>query len=177
MLYRAAFIEAKRLRTVVQLDDASVWVYHDHQRRTGSQIYSNLVIDVDAAIVRRENLYGNIGRNRRNLQFGIAERTKTLVRYIGHVGDERPANFTRRRNPKSPLRPGISAAASPVAQLRRERALKHRMRSLRTHLLKRPLAHPFGFRFCLRQDDLVLGHGFTPLYHAALAANNPALCS
>jgi hypothetical protein len=113
MLDRARFVETYYFVAVVQLDGTLLRINHNHQRRTGSQVYVDLVVNVDAAFVERENLHGNVGRERRNFKLFIAERSQPFVGNVGNVRDERQANFAWRRDSKAPSRDPLLPGLPP----------------------------------------------------------------
>ncbi|HYL26356.1 MAG TPA: hypothetical protein VEW74_00910, partial [Candidatus Nitrosotalea sp.] len=116
---------------------------------------------INAAIVRRKNLYGDVRRKRRSLQFSIAQGPQPFVRNIGDVGNERPAHLAGRRDAKAPLRTHLTSTGGPTTQPKREFNLQQRVIALRAHFLQGPSAYPLGFGSGIRQNDLVQRHAFT----------------
>ena len=79
MLDRRALIEARGSKWIVKLDDSALGINNNYERRAGAQIGVDLVVDVDATVVGRKNLDGDIWRERRHFQLLVAQRAQAIV--------------------------------------------------------------------------------------------------
>ncbi len=79
MLDRERFAQVYRSVAVVQLNDAPMRIDDDNERRAGAYVDADLVVDVDAAVVGRKNLNGDVGASGGiSTSLALSERRRTF---------------------------------------------------------------------------------------------------